>query len=403
MRDTCWTLVAVVVAGCGGGGGGTPSDGPTRVDAARIDAAGPDVDGPVVDADPGLDAAVDAAPPVDAMVDAMPSPCALAPLGLGVKTLAGCAEAGNSNGAREVARFTNPVNVAALADGAIVVADFDLDRLRRVLPDGTTSNLTVQAGFIRPFGLAVTATGVLYVQTDANPQGLRNATTGTIWQVDPSSGVATALIQDIGRPRGMVALADGRLVLADYLHHVISVFDPAAPAGSNLTVVAGAADQAGHVDDTGAAARFNRPYGLAVLPDGAVAVADYENHRIRRLDLGTGAVTTLAGDGMVGADDGDVATASFNHPQDLAVDGTGRLYVADTDNYRVRRISAGQVSAVLGDGTAGYHDDDVHGSAQLFGLEGIDYSAFDGKLYLADGNRGEVTNLHNRIRVSTIP
>lgn len=375
-------LLGMLLFGCGndGGGGG-------GADARRIDAPGSSIDA-------GVDAAAIDAPP--------PAPCDLTPLGPGVRTLAGCEMPGAADGVRGVARFSNPVNVVALADGSAVVADFDNNRLRRVTADGTTTTLTVQVGFIRPFGLVVTPAGTVYVQTDANAQGMRDATTGTIWQVNTTSGVATPLIQNIGRPRGMAVLGDGRLVLSDYLHHVVSVWNPATPAVAPV-VIAGVQDTPGFADGTGAAVRFNRPYGMVVQSDGSVIVADYENHRLRQVTV-AGVVTTFAGDGVAGNVDGPSATARFNKPQDLALDGAGRIYVVDSENYRVRRVAAGAVTSVMGDGTPGYIDAENHLAARIFGLEGIDFSAANNRLLIADGNRGELaTNFHNRVRVATIP
>ena len=130
-----------------------------------------------------------------------------------VTTLAGGPTPGTANGAFGVGMFDNPVSVAIEASGSLVVSDFDNSRLRRVVAaDGTLSTLTVQSGFQRPFGLAV-AGNVLYAQTDTNPSGVRNPTTGTIWQIDGATGVATAVGPNLGRPRGIAALSDGRLVL----------------------------------------------------------------------------------------------------------------------------------------------------------------------------------------------
>jgi sugar lactone lactonase YvrE len=410
-RLLCVALVFVAACTCGNNNNvPDASDIDARwSDAPPADARPADApfDASVADADFDAqppDGAPDAPPPdaalPDGSPDAGPPLCPLPPFTLGVSTVAGCDLFGDTGGARGFARFHNPANVAVAADGTIYVADFDNDLIRRVTPAGDTTTLVDQINFQRPFGLAFGNAGELYVQTDDNASGMHTTMTGTIWQVDLVTGVATPIIENIGRPRGIVVLGDGRIATSDYLHHVLQIVDPVPPA--TVTPLAGGFDMPGYVDAVGAAARFNRPYGMVVLLDGTLAVAELENHRIRRVAL-DGTVSLLAGTGTPGALDGDIAVATFNAPQDLAIDATGRLYVADTNNYKIRRIAGSTVDTVAGAGTVGYLDSDDPLMAQIFGLEGIALSPFDGKLYIADGTRGEDTNLHNRIRVTILP
>ena len=245
--------------------------------------------------------------------------------------------------------FDNPVSVAIEASGSLAVSDFDNNRLRRVVvADGTLSTLTVQSGFQRPFGLAV-AGNVLYAQTDTNPSGVRDPTTGTIWQIDGATGVATAVGPNLGRPRGIAALSDGRLVLGDYQNQRVRIFNPATGVVSDL---AGTQGCPGSANGTGADARFVQPYGVAVLPGDRIIVADYGAHLLREVSL-AGVVTTFAGDGVVGTIDGPRAGARFASPVALAADGTGGLFVSDIGAHRIRRIAAdGTVKTVAGEGRA---------------------------------------------------
>ena len=93
---------------------------------------------------------------------------------------------------------------------------------------------------------------------------------------------------------------------------------------------------AGFANGSLATARFNTPGGLTVDGAGAVLVADTHNHRIRK--IAGGQVTTVAGDGTAGFADGPLAKARFNQPIRLAVDGSGKIYVADRENHRIRVI-----------------------------------------------------------------
>ena len=115
----------------------------------------------------------------------------------------------------------------------------------------------------------------------------------------------------------------------------------------------------GFADGPGASAQFNHPTGVAVDASGNVYVADNGNNRIRKISS-SGVVSTLAGDGTNGFADGPGASAQFWTPGGLAVDATGNVYVADQNNHRIRKItSSGVVSTLAGDGTAGVDDSGV--------------------------------------------
>jgi DNA-binding beta-propeller fold protein YncE len=375
-----------VACACGGGGGGDPS-----IDARVHDARVPD-DAALHDAP--LDAAIDAGP--DAEPPDGPGACELPAFTTGVSTLSGCSEPGTADGARGVARFSNPVNVARGPDGMLYVADFDTDRVRVVDDAGNVTTLVSQALFQRPFGLAFAEDGTFYVSTDDNDSGEHSANTGTIWRVNMGTGLATVVARDIGRPRGMVVLPDpdNRIVIADYLHHTVRIVDP---DDGSVASLAGAPDMSGYEDGPGPTARFFGPYGVARLSDGRIAVADLFNHRIRAVEL-DGDVTTLAGAGGEGADDGPALEATFSFPQDVAVDDAGVVYVSDTNNFVIRRLAAGEVTTVVGSGTGGWLDSDDLRAAQIYGMEGIGVSADGTTLWIADGSRGEDAP-HHRVRV----
>lgn len=387
MRGT--TAVLLLLCGCGGGGGGGSIDAAAHIDARpgdAIDAANP------IDATPDAEP-IDAAPP-DAPVSCDP-PAFTA----GVSTLAGCAEAGAADGERGVARFANPVNVAIGPDGDVYVADFDNGRVRAVSADGTTRTVVAQADFHRPFGLAFAASGTLYVSTDDNATGGHTTETGTVWSVNTTTGVATVIAHDLGRPRGLAVLGDGRIVLSDYLHHDVRLLDPST---GNVTPLSGLRGTGGFADGDAATARFQAPYGAAVMTDGRIAIADYGNHRIRAVSPTDGTAVTLAGTGAIGIANGDaLTTATFSSPQDIVVAGT-TLFVADTDNFVVRRIATGEVTTVVGSGTGGWLDDDALLTAQIYGLEGIAVAADGSTLWIADGNRGDDTAPYNRVRVADL-
>ena len=111
------------------------------------------------------------------------------------------------------------------------------------------------------------------------------------------------------------------------------------------------------------AAQLYNPFAVALDASGNLFIADLENHRIRRVDAASGVITTVAGDGSIGfSGDGGLATeASFRFPRGVAVDAAGNLFIADTQNNRIRRVDAvsGVITTVAGNGGQGYSGDDV--------------------------------------------
>jgi DNA-binding beta-propeller fold protein YncE len=129
--------------------------------------------------------------------------------------------------------------------------------------------------------------------------------------------------------------------------------------------------------------------------DGALVLADFDNHRIRVVTL-AGAVTTLTG-GAPGFQDGNLAGARFRQPQAVAIAANDDLFVTELGNNRIRRITAAGVSTVAGNGTAGCLDHDDPLASELYGLEGLAVVPDGSMLYVADGGRGELVPF-NRVR-----
>ena len=181
---------------------------------------------------------------------------ARAPFANGVSTLAGGSDAGDVDGGRDVNLFNNPVNVVLTSAGIVIVADFYNGKLRAVDAAGNATTVIDDPTFSRPFGMALAADGTLFVSTDNDPNGNHSLMSGTVWSVDLSSQTATPIAVGIGRPRGLAALADGRIAAADDLHNVIELIDPHTGA---VTTLAGAWDLGGFAQGAGAAARFSTP------------------------------------------------------------------------------------------------------------------------------------------------
>ena len=167
-----------------------------------------------------------------------------------------------------------------------------------------------------------------------------------------------------------------------------------------VTTFAGNA-MAGYTDATGLNAQFNNPQGITADANGNLFVSDSYNSYIREITP-AGIVTTVAGNGTIGYQDGPAATAEFYSPAGSAFDSQGNLYVADYGNNVIRKIApGGVVSTYAGSGVAGYLDGSTILHAQFNGPSGI---AFDtqGDMYIADRNNNAIRKISTTGSVSTL-
>lgn len=150
-------------------------------------------------------------------------------------------------------------------------------------------------------------------------------------------------------PQGIAVLKDGSVLVADTRNHLIRQVkngEVSTYAGFMLDAEDNVTPEGAWNDGAKEAAVFNGPSGMDTDLEGNIYIADTENHRIRKISK-DGMVATVAGDGMIGDEDGTSAGARFHHPQDVAVAADGTLYVADTLNHLIRRITPdGQVTTL---------------------------------------------------------
>ena len=188
-----------------------------------------------------------------------------------------------------------------------------------------------------PWGLAVDPAGILYVAEYGG---------GRVRKIDLTTGVITTGLTALNQPTGLAIDAKRSLYIADSGSDVVWRWDTVP---QTIARVAGTG-QTGYSGDGEAAtdATLNDPWGLAVDAAGNLYVADSANHRVRRVDVLTGRITTIAGTGEAGVsgDGGSALTARLNTPRDVAVGLAGNAYVADSENYRVRRVSPGSTGPV---------------------------------------------------------
>ena len=184
---------------------------------------------------------------------------------------------------------------------------------------------------------------------------------------------------------GLAVDSSGNLYIAESSQNIVREVDAST---GDISTVAGTGT-AGYTGDGGAAtsAELNSPHGLAVDSSGNLFIADSGNNVVRKVTVSSGDISTFAGDGTAGySGTGAATSAELNDPQDLALDSSGNLYIADSGNSVIREVSAtsGDISTFAGDGTSGdTGDGGAATSAELDEPEGL---AFDssGDLYIAD-------------------
>jgi sugar lactone lactonase YvrE len=321
------------------------------------------------------------------------------------------------------ARLRSPEGVAVDGAGALYVADTGNGVLRKVDPvDGLV--LTVVGADPRaegafgggwtppdldhPHGVAVDRSGNVLV-AENNIVRRRSADMARTLIVvgghggreDSSGDGGPARDARLNEPSGLAFDSSGNFFVADLYNDRIRRVDGESGmistfAGSGLRLTLG---DGGPAIDAG----IYGPSGVAVDPSGRVLIADTVNHRVRRVDPGTGIITTIAGNARTGGrdegafsgDGGPAARAGLNQPMGVAADAQGNIYIADTGNHRVRRIdvATGLISTVAGTGTPGDSGDGgAAAEARLNGPRGVAVGP-DGVVYVADTGNDRVRAL----------
>ncbi len=319
-----------------------------------------------------------------------------------VSTFAGSTVAGIANGTGTAASFHSPIGAAVDAAGNIYVGDDVNSLIRKITPAGVVTTLAgsgkqgfvngngTSASFDAPFGVAVDRAGNVYVADEGN---------NVIRKVDPAGNVTTfagtgavgssdgaAAVATFNHPFAVAIDGTGNVYVADGANNLIRKITPAVV----LTTLAGSGS-IGSADGNGAAASFWDPEGIAVDAAGNVYVGDSANNLIRKITPG-GTVTTIAGSGATGSANGTGNTATFNYPFGLTVDGIGNIYVVDQLSNIIRKITpAGVVTTLTGNGVVGSIDG--IGTAAEFNNPADITIDPSGNLYLADGFNNEIRKI----------
>ena len=267
---------------------------------------------------------------------------------------------------------------------------------------GTTGNDNIYG--IVSGSLTVDSAGNLYFATNTGMTGNRvvelTAGTGTFTVVASYGNGST----DLGF--GIAVDSAGNVYFAN--PNFSNVMEAAAGSGALTTVAGLSSGNNGYSGDNGPAtsAELNFPFGVAVDSADNVYIADTNNNRIRKVAAVSGIITTVAGNGTAGysGDNGPATTAELNNPEALAIDAAGNLYVADTNNNRIRKVAAasGVITTVAGDGTAGYSGDNGPATSAELNLPQAVTVDGAGDLYIADTGNNVIRMVNTAGIITTV-
>ncbi|MBI3885015.1 MAG: SMP-30/gluconolactonase/LRE family protein [Opitutae bacterium] len=310
----------------------------------------------------------------------------------------------------------HPTSIGTDSAGNLYVGDASTNTVQKISPAlqittlagtggaaGSADGSGPAARFNQPNGIAVAGDGTLFVADTANGTIRRISVAGVVTTL-AGSGAARGNADGTGAaarfnfPVAIAADGAGNLFVADTMNHTVRRVTPAGV----VTTFAGSPGSAGTADGMGLTARFNQPTGLAADAAGNVYVADTTNNTIRKISP-LGAVTTLAGlAGVSGSADGAGSAALFNHPGGLAVDASGNIFVADTGNSTIRKITpAGLVTTLAGVATVGGLTDGV-GSAVFFNQPAALAVDASGNLFVADTSNATLRKVTSAGVVTTL-
>ena len=329
----------------------------------------------------------------NASVYTAPNPQPITISGVNVITYIGSLNSGFLDGRKDVALFDYPKQLAVDSVGNVYVADFRNNRIRKITPSGDVTTLAgsgewgfsdgvgSNAKFYRVFGIAVDSSGNVYV-ADENNQRIRKITpSGVVFTLAGSSTRGSAdgngVAAQFSSPTSLAVDSSGNVYVTDSGNNRIRKITPY-----------------GYVTTLAVSVGLSNPRGIAVDGNGNVYVADSGNSRICKITP-EGVTSILAGSGIKGFADGEGSVAEFHNIEQLAVDGSGNIYAADSANLRIRKITPqGFVSTLAGSGAVG-HADGVGTSASFSGIQGVALDSL-GNIFVSDSNN----NIIRKITIS---
>lgn len=314
-----------------------------------------------------------------------------------------------------------PYGLAFDVNGNLFVADSSNNVVRKIATDGVITTIAgnnrgafagdggpaTAASLNSPYGVAFDSAGSLYIADRSNHRIRRVATDGTITTY---LGAGSSSFRDgvpaaqalISEPYAVAVDSAGNLYVADNGNRRIR---KAAPNGGNVSTIAGNGNLSPVADGGPANATPTTAHGVAVDALGNVYIADGQNNRLRKVDAASQRISTAAGNGQptYGGDPGDATRAVLNAPTGLATDGKS-LFIADTDNHRVRKLDleSGRISLYAGTGEGNYSGDNGPAlAARLNRPMGLSLDP-QGNLYIADYRNHRIRRVTPEGVISTV-
>jgi sugar lactone lactonase YvrE len=341
-----------------------------------------------------------------------------------ISTVAGDGTAGfgGDAGPATAAKLRNPHGLAVDASGNLFIADYDNSRVRKVIPAGVISTVAgtgalrgggdggpaTEAALVHPIGVAVDRSGSLLI-ADYSGSQIRKVTSAGIISTVAGTGMigfygdgGQATAAYIYCPSSVTTDPSGNMFIADSANHCIRKVTPAGV----ISTVAGTGNLRGRTGDNGPAiaALLNGPTGVAVDEAGNLLISDYGNFRVRKVTP-DGIIRAAAGNGTLGyaGDGGPAAAAFFNNPSAVAADSSGNLFVADTANHRIRKITPGGItSTIAGTGVAGFSGDGGGATAALLNNPSGVAVDISGNLFVADSANERIRKITPGGVISTV-
>ncbi len=309
-----------------------------------------------------------------------------------VTTFAG-SSSGYLDGTGTAAKFSYPDGIAIDSAGNLYVADRGNSVIRKITAagvvttfagsgaQGTLDGTGTAAQFYYPEGIAIDNSNNLYVTDRGNNEIRKITSAGVVTTIAGSTTAGsldgTGTAAQFNAPYGITVDSAGNLYVVDNGNNEIRK----VTSTGVVTTLAGSTT-AGNTDGTGSGAAFSSPYGIVLSSTGDLYVADSGNNTIRKVTT-AGVVTTFVGDGTTGYIDATGTAAELRHPFGITVAPSGNFYVTDRSNYRIRMITpAGVVTTLAGSGVLGTADGTGTG-AQFYYPQGI-VSDSSGVLYVVD-------------------